>query len=98
MVFRTSEFYHKYLSEYLLSHYPDQRPIKWWYFQKEPSVCWILRSGSLTMVVFHLRIIQTVKKMLLTIQNCIGICMIIPVYLHDNLDESYVAIEVEEHA
>ena len=61
MAFRTSEFYHKYLSEYLLSHYPDQRLIKWWYFQKEPSV-WILRSGSLTMVAFHLRIIQIVKK------------------------------------
>ena len=38
------------------------------------------------------------EKMPLTIQNRIGICMIMPVYLYDNLDESYVVIKVEERA
>ena len=33
--------------------------------------------------------------MLLTIKNEIGICVIMPVYLHDDLDDSHVVIEVD---
>ena len=31
----------------------------------------------------------------LTIKHEIGICVIIPVYLHDDLDDRYVVIEVD---
>ena len=31
----------------------------------------------------------------LTIKNEIGICVIMPAYLHDDLDDSYVVIEVD---
>lgn len=85
MVFRTSEFYHKYLSEYSLSHYLDQRLIKWWYFQKEPNE-WRFQVPSLGLDITF-RIIDDGsipityhpdgEKMPLTIQNSIGICMII---------------------
>lgn len=35
------------------------------------------------------------ERMPLTIKNNIGICVIMPVYLHDDLDDSYVVIEVD---
>ena len=38
------------------------------------------------------------ERMPLTIQTGNGICMIMPVFLHDGLDESYVVVEVEVHA
>ena len=34
------------------------------------------------------------ERMPLTIKNEIGLCMIMPVFLHDELDDSYVVIEV----
>ena len=76
MAFRTSEFYHKYLSEYLLSHYLDQRLIKWWHFQV-PSLGLditfrIIDDGSIPLT-YH----PDGEKRPLTIQNPIGICMII---------------------
>ena len=49
MVFRTSE--------YLLSHYPDQRLIKWWYFQKEPNE-WCFQVPSLGLLDITFRIID----------------------------------------